>query len=412
MYKKIKVCILCMLIIIFCQNTVQAVTKQDIINYVNSQEVCGDKGLFNTYKSTFTRLLKQKDISESDLNKIYSSLTSSVGMLKSKGVCKVSDLSKLTKEEKNKVISNLSYGANIITSAKNYGASSSVSGDEINEENVTETKGNAEGTKVTINTETNTMDIYENGVLVDKVSMQTTKMTYTGVNTKYVMYIACGILVFLVVLIPYISIYKKHTVKVRVIKNICISIMIVSLGTSIFFVTLGNKLDYAKGMLDLVSIKTQNAEYKVELNEDRTIKRYPSYASQYAKLLVPSVNIQNNVYFGDTTSILSLGIVHTTYSDLPTEGGTIIYSSHNRENLLANLKNIQINEKIIVDTDYATCTYIVKKIEILKDTDTDRLNKIEDKETLIIYTCYPFDTYVYSDQRYVVFATLQETIWK
>lgn len=202
------------------------------------------EGLFNTYKSTFTSLQKQKNISESDLDKIYSSLTSSVGILKSKGVCKLSDISKLTEREKSTVMSNLSYGA------------------------------------------------------------------------------------------------------------------------------------------------------------------------QYAKLSVPSVNIQSNVYFGDTNSILSIGVGHTTSSDMPTEDNVIIYSSHNRENLLKNLKDIQINEKIVVDTDYAKCTYVVKKIQILKDTETDKLNKIEDKETLILYTCYPFDTYIYSDERYVVFATLQETIWK
>ncbi len=411
MYKKIKVCFLCILVTVLCINTVQAATKQDIIDYVNSQEVCGDIGLFNTYKSTFTRLLKQKDISESDLDKIYSSLTSSVGILKSKGVCKLSDISKLTENEKSTVMSNLSYGAGLITNAKNYGASSSLGGEEIKEENAINSK-NTNGTKVTINTETNTMDIYEDGVLVDKVSMQTSKMTYTGVNTEYVIYAVCGMLLFIAILIPYISMAKKHTAKSRVIKNLFISLMIVSLSTSIFFVVFGNKLDYLKGMLDLVSFKTQNIEYKVELNEDRTIKKYPSYGAQYAKLSVPSVNIQINVYFGDTTSLLSIGIGHTTSSDMPTEDGVIIYSSHNRENLLKNLKDIQINEKIVVDTDYAKCTYVVKKIEILKDTETDKLNRIENKETLILYTCYPFDTYVYSDERYVVFATLQETIWK
>lgn len=411
MYKKIKICFLCILVTVLCINTVQAATKQDIIDYVNSQEVCGDRGLFNTYKSTFTRLLKQKDISESDLDKIYSSLTSSVGILKSKGVCKLSDISKLTENEKSTVMSNLSYGAGLITNAKNYSTSSNLGGDNAKEENATNSK-NTNGTKVTINTETNTMDIYEDGVLVDKVSMQTSKMTYTGVNTEYVIYVVCGVLLFIAILIPYISMAKKHTAKTRVIKNLFISLMIVSLGTSIFFVVLGNKLDYLKGMIDLVSFKTQNVEYKVELNEDRTIKKYPSYGAQYAKLSVPSVNIQNNVYFGDTTSLLSIGIGHTTSSDMPTEGGAIIYSSHNRENLLKNLKDIQISEKIVVDTDYAKCTYVVKKIEILKDTETDKLNKIENKETLILYTCYPFDTYVYSDERYVVFATLQETIWK
>ena len=56
---------------IFCTNTF-AVSKADIIGYVNSQAVCGDTALFNTYKKTFTRLLKQKRLTQSELNTIYS----------------------------------------------------------------------------------------------------------------------------------------------------------------------------------------------------------------------------------------------------------------------------------------------------------------------------------------------------
>ena len=74
MKTKGKIYIIFMLICIsavFCTNTF-AVSKNDIVGYVNSQSVCGDTALFNTYKTTFIRLLKQKKLTQVQLDSIYS----------------------------------------------------------------------------------------------------------------------------------------------------------------------------------------------------------------------------------------------------------------------------------------------------------------------------------------------------
>lgn len=432
---KVKITIIFMLICIsavFCTNTF-AVSKSDIIGYVNSQSVCGDTALFNTYKTTFTRLLKQKKLTGDELNTIYSYLQNSVGVLNSKGVCKIADLGKLTASEKNAVYNNLTTAAGIITSApmlqfgeedgnntnNNVTTDTNVNNNSNSNtntnNNTNENKdivGNDEGTKVTINTQDNTMDIYENGVLVDKVSMSSQKMTYTGVNVVHVLIVVVSIVLFVFGLTMFILLSKKHTAKTRFVKNMLMSLMIcsalVGLSVSIF----GSKMDSVQAIIDLVSINSSEQEIKVELNEDKSIKKYPSYASNYATLRIKDFGVQNNVYFGDITSILSLGIGHSTWSNMPTEGGVVVYSGHNREDMLNNLKDIAKGDEIIVDTSYATCTYVVRKTDILKDTETDKLTKIEDEETLILYTCYPFDTYVYTNERFVVYSVLKEIKWK
>ena len=269
-----------------------------------------------------------------------------------------------------------------------------------------------EGTKITINTQDNTMDIYENGVLVDKVSMSSQKMTYTGVNITYVIIIALSIVVFVICLLTFIKLAKKHTAKTRFYKNMLVSLMICSSILALVFILFGNKIDELKGMVDLLRINTTGKEIQVELNDNKSIKKYPSYASNYATLKIDKLNIENNVYYGDIASVLSLGIGHSTWSEMPTEDGVVVYSGHNREDMLNNLKDISIGDRIIVDTSYATCTYEVSQTEILKDYETDKLTKINDKETLILYTCYPFDTYVYTNERFVVYSVLKETKWK
>lgn len=415
----------------FCTNTF-AVSKNDIIGYVNSQSVCGDTALFKTYKTTFTRLLKQKRLTQSDLNTIYYYLQNSVGILNSKGVCKIADLKKLTVDEKNAVYNNLTAGAGIITSAPmlQFGEQDEVDTDkntsndtnvnpDVNENTNNNTNTNTEnipnedeGTKVTINTQDNTMDIYENGVLVDKVSMSGQKMTYTGTNTNYVVIVVLSLVLFMASLITYMTLVKIHNAKTRFVKNILMSIIICSAIVGLSIVIFGSKIESLQAMIDLISISSTDKEIEVELNEDKSIKTYPSYASNYATLKIEKLGVEANVYFGDIASILSMGIGHSTWSAMPTEGEAIVYSGHNRKDMLNNIKDIAKGNEVIVDTSYATCTYVVEKTDILKDHEVDKLAQIEDKETLILYTCYPFDKYVYSNERFVVYSVLKDVKWK
>ncbi len=444
MKTKLKVITIFMLICIsaiFCTNTFAA-SKTDIIGYVNSQSVCGDTALFNTYKKTFTRLLKQKKLTQSELNTIYSYLQNSVGILNSKGVCKIADLGKLTEKEKSSVYSSLTTAAGIITNApllqfgeedetvnnnensnnnnNNNNSSTNNTNTSTNNDSNTNTDksennsdldGN-EGTKITINTQDNTMDIYENGVLVDKVSMSSQKMTYTGVNITHVIIIALSTVVFVICLLTFIKLAEKHTAKTRFYKNMLVSLMICSSILAVVFGMFGGKIDELKAMVNLLRINTTGKEIQVELNADKSIKKYPSYASNYATLKIDKLDIENKVFYGDIASVLSLGVGHSTWSEMPTEDGVVVYSGHNREDMLNNLKDISIGDRIIVDTSYATCTYEVSQTKILKDYETDKLTKRGNNETLILYTCYPFDTYVYTNERFVVYSVLKETKWK
>ena len=429
-----KVCTIFIITVLICMitisfNSVNGTTKEDIFEFVNNQSVCGDTALFNSYKSTFTRLIKQKNLSSSDLSLIYSYLSNAVEVLNSKGVCKVSDLSKLTKKEKEYVYNNLYAGAGIITNAPKLSFEEkeqdnnkiqdektdeniNVNVKEDNTNNSNENNVKEKGTNIIVNSQTNTMDIYEDGVLVDKVNLSENKMTYTGVNVTYVIIVCTSLFIFITCLIIYIKMFNIHKAKVRFLKNILMSIMICTTTLILAMLLLGAKLDTFKSMINLISIKFKNEEYGVKLNEDKSIKVYPSYGYNYGVLSIDSLDINQKIYFGDSADILNVGIGHTTWSDMPTEGGVIIYSGHNNTSFLNNLKDIKLNDKIIVDTTYAKCTYTVLKTEILEDKDTEKLKKIEDKETLILYTCYPFDSFIYSNKRFVTYSVIESIKWK
>ena len=406
---------------LFCFSNVFGTTKDDIIGFVNSQSVCGDTALFNSYKSTFTRLLKQKKLSSSQLSQIYSYLQSSVGILNSKGVCKISDLSKLTEKEINSVKGSLYAGAGIITSAptltfeerENENNVSKESENKISDNSKTQNNisKNVTGTNIVINSETGTMDVYENGVLVDKLSMSGTKMTYTGFNKSYFVVISLSLVVFVISLLIFLKLYNIHKGKIRFVKNFLVSLMICSLVVSFTLIIFGAKLDELKAIVNLISLNASDEEYKVKLNEDKSINTYPSYGLNYGTLKIDKLGIEKNIYFGDSTDILNVGIGHSTWSSMPTENDVVVLSGHNNSANLQNLKNIEIGDKIVLDLSYAKCRYSVIKTEILKDTEIDRLKKQQNKETLILYTCYPFNSYVYSSDRFVTYSVLEEVIY-
>jgi len=398
-------------------------TKQDIINYVDSQTVCGDVSLFNTYKSTFTRMLKQKSLTEKELDSIYSYLTKAVTLLNNKGVCRVSDLDKLTESEKNSIYLSLTSGAAIISNAPSIQMSDGINQDnkeknenirvdKVESSNEITTSKDAK-TNVAINTKDNTMDIYEDGVLIDKVSLSAPKMTYTGPNISFIFTYVITFLICILLSLLYFIIYNKKSAICSILKNILLSCIICSCCIFVVTIVFGDEILKIKSMINLISIENSSEnEFAVELNEDKSIKRYPSYGYNYASLQIDKLDISNKIYFGDTENILSLGIGHATSSSMPTEGEVVIYSGHNNSNMLNNLKNIETGMEIVVDTVYAKCTYLVEYTEVLKDTEFNKLSKIGNKETVILYTCYPFDTYIYSNQRFVVYSTIKEIVWK
>ena len=72
-----------------------------------------------------------------------------------------------------------------------------------------------------------------------------------------------------------------------------VSLMICSSILGLVFGVFGNKIEELKSMVNLLRINTTNKEIQVELNEDKSIKKYPSYASNYATLKIDKLDITN-----------------------------------------------------------------------------------------------------------------------
>ena len=205
-----------------------------------------------------------------------------------------------------------------------------------------------------------------------------------------------------------------QTVKAT-ISSIIVALLITGillLGIKLF---LGREIEKVFTLVNKVSITTsakaepeQTTISTDEETEQTIIKNYPEYGTQYATIEIDKIDVNLPVYFGDTLEILKKGVGHSSGSYFPGEGGSIIYMGHNSKNMFRRFSELQIGNEIKVTTSYGEYAYKIYDMQLIKETEIDKLPIQRDKEILMIYTCYPFNNVGYATQRYVVYAELEK----
>lgn len=171
----------------------------------------------------------------------------------------------------------------------------------------------------------------------------------------------------------------------------------------------GAKIEETISLVSKVAIDLEQKDVEpTELSEDNKIKNYPEYGTKYATIEIPKIDVNLPVYFGDTLEILKNGVGHSSGSYFPGEGGSIIYMGHNSKKVFRRFSELQKGNEIIVKANYGEYKYKIYDMQLIKETDVDKLPIQKDKEILMIYTCYPFNNIGYATQRYVVYAELEK----
>ena len=198
------------------------------------------------------------------------------------------------------------------------------------------------------------------------------------------------------------------TIKATIIDVIValFSAVVIILVINLFF---GARIEDAITLVSKVSIDIENKEEVITvLNEEKKIENYPEYGTQYATIEIPKIGANLPVYFGDTLEILKKGVGHSSGSYVPSEGGSIIYMGHNSKKVFRRFSELEKGNEIIVKTNYGEYKYKIYDMQIVKETEMEKLPIQKEKEILMVYTCYPFVNFGYTTQRYVVYAELQQ----
>lgn len=140
------------------------------------------------------------------------------------------------------------------------------------------------------------------------------------------------------------------------------------------------------------------SDYKFQVNNQVVVM--PQINEIFAKLKIPNIELENDIYEGDSEEQLSAGIGHSRYSTLPGEGGKVVLCAH-RDGYFQSLQYIEVGDEVIIETKYGTYYYEVDNIWIAENDDMT-VTAPSDKEMLTMYTCYPFNYIGSAPQRYIV----------
>ena len=135
--------------------------------------------------------------------------------------------------------------------------------------------------------------------------------------------------------------------------------------------------------------------------------QYPLSGTKYGIINISANNSTHDIplYFGDSNSILRRGAGHYMGSHFPGEGTTILISAHN--NTYFNcLQFLKFGDKITIKTNYGIYDYVVSSTSIKNKNDSSAYNLSAKEETLVLYTCYPFNALGLTANRYYVTAKL------
>ncbi len=201
----------------------------------------------------------------------------------------------------------------------------------------------------------------------------------------------------------------KKFIKATILDVIVAFLIIILIIFSIYML-LGQTIEESITLINQVAIKVENSskQEEMKISEDNRLENYPEYGTQYAKIQIPAIDVDLPVYYGDTLEILKNGVGHSSGSYFPGEGGSIIYMGHNSKKVFRRFSELKIGDSIKVTTSYGEFNYKIYDMQLIKETETDKLPIQEEKEILMVYTCYPFNNIGYATQRYVVYAELVE----
>ena len=201
---------------------------------------------------------------------------------------------------------------------------------------------------------------------------------------------------------------QNNSIILATIKHLIVAIMFIILIAVIIFVLFGSRISMAISLINKVSIDTSNVVLKdVKLNSiTKRLESYPEYGTKYGDLSIDSLNVDLPLYYGDTLSILRNGVGHSSGSYFPGEGGTIVCMAHNTIGYLYNLSDIEIGANIVITTTYGKFTYEVEETKIVPETQVDAVSVSHGEEMLILYTCYPTNTFGHATKRFITYSKL------
>lgn len=129
------------------------------------------------------------------------------------------------------------------------------------------------------------------------------------------------------------------------------------------------------------------------------------YGDKLGTIRVEGTQIECDLYWGDSSTQFDAGAgCHASDGCvLPGENGTVFIGAHTGT-YFADLGSAEIGDRIYLETDWGTFVYEVTEMQVIYETDIDKVRWGAEEPSCILYTCYPFGILTHTDRRYAVYA--------
>jgi len=124
-------------------------------------------------------------------------------------------------------------------------------------------------------------------------------------------------------------------------------------------------------------------------------------------LEIPSVGLEVPVFSTSSGQTMDRGAGIIDGMAYPHEAGNIGISGH-RDGYFRALKDVQVGDKLVLQTLVGTKQFTIDTTQVVEISDTSVLQDTAD-QTLTLVTCYPFYFVGHAPQRFIVTASLDTT---
>lgn len=135
---------------------------------------------------------------------------------------------------------------------------------------------------------------------------------------------------------------------------------------------------------------------------------YPKEGENIGILTIPALNRKLPILQGTGANELKKGVGHFAQSVLPGEDDNCVFSGH-RETAFKQIGVLKIGDMLIVQTSAGIFTYEINGMRVVHEDDKTVIVPT-DHAVLTMTTCYPFNAIGHAPDRYIVSATLVESM--
>lgn len=129
----------------------------------------------------------------------------------------------------------------------------------------------------------------------------------------------------------------------------------------------------------------------------------PQAGETIGLLHIPKLKAELPIVEGTEADDLAKGVGHFRESYFPNEHGQIVLSGH-RDTVFRRTGELVKGDQLIIELSYGYFVYEIEKTKIVTKDDKRIITLQQEKEELILTTCYPFSFIGPAPNRYIIYG--------